>query len=75
VHDKDYRNSQKDFETFVEKLTEKIIEKDDTIPELPVKDLVRHCLRGYSKTQLTQPHTVGYANISRHEIQFRSNTI
>jgi len=42
VHDKDYRNSQKDFKTFVEKLTEKIIEKDDTIPELPVKDLVRH---------------------------------
>ncbi|KAH0543211.1 hypothetical protein FGG08_002472 [Glutinoglossum americanum] len=40
VHDKDYRNSQKDFETFVEKLTEKVIEKDDTIPELPMKDLL-----------------------------------
>jgi hypothetical protein len=41
VHDKDYRNSQKDFEAFVEKLTEMVIERDDTIPELPMKDLVR----------------------------------
>ncbi|EEP79643.1 conserved hypothetical protein [Uncinocarpus reesii 1704] len=39
-HDADYRSSKKDWETFVEKLTEKIIEKDSTIPELPVKDLV-----------------------------------
>jgi hypothetical protein len=43
VHDKDYRNAQRDFEAFVEKLTQKVIEKDDTIPELPMKDLV--CLR------------------------------
>ena len=40
-HDADYRTSKKDWETFVESLNEKIIEKDDTIPELPVKDLVR----------------------------------
>ncbi|KMU90708.1 hypothetical protein CIHG_08668 [Coccidioides immitis H538.4] len=39
-HDSDYRTSQKDWEAFVEKLTEKIIEKDSTIPELPVKDVV-----------------------------------
>ncbi|KMP02920.1 hypothetical protein CIRG_02612 [Coccidioides immitis RMSCC 2394] len=38
-HDSDYRTSQKDWEAFVEKLTEKIIEKDSTIPELPVKDV------------------------------------
>jgi Conserved hypothetical protein (DUF2461) len=41
VHDADYRTSWKDWESFVESLTEKIIEKDDTIPELPPKDLVR----------------------------------
>lgn len=39
VHDADYRQSKKDFDAFVECLTEKIIEKDDTIPELPPKDL------------------------------------
>lgn len=41
VYDADYRTSKKDFDTFVESLTEKIIEKDETIPELPPKDLVR----------------------------------
>ena len=40
VHDTDYRTSWKDWESFVESLTEKIVEKDDTIPELPPKDLV-----------------------------------
>ena len=39
MHDADYRQSKKDFDTFVESLTEKIIEKDETIPELPPKDL------------------------------------
>jgi Conserved hypothetical protein (DUF2461) len=41
VHDADYRTSWKDWESFVESLTEKIVDKDDTIPELPPKDLVR----------------------------------
>ncbi|KAI4094961.1 MAG: hypothetical protein L6R37_007148, partial [Teloschistes peruensis] len=39
VHDADYRQSKKDWDAFVEKMTEKIIEIDDTIPELPPKDL------------------------------------
>ncbi|MCJ1475556.1 hypothetical protein MMC13_004219 [Lambiella insularis] len=39
VHDADYRQSKSDFDSFVECLTEKIIEKDETIPELPPKDL------------------------------------
>lgn len=39
IHDADYRQSKKDFDSFVESLTEKIIEKDETIPELPPKDL------------------------------------
>jgi uncharacterized protein (DUF2461 family) len=41
VHDVDYRASLKDFSSFLECLTQKIIEVDDTIPELPVKDIVR----------------------------------
>ncbi|EED19344.1 conserved hypothetical protein [Talaromyces stipitatus ATCC 10500] len=40
AHDADYRASKKDWDTFVETMTEKIIEKDETIPELPAKDLV-----------------------------------
>ena len=39
MHDADYRQSKKDFDSFVECLTEKLIEKDETIPELPPKDL------------------------------------
>ena len=39
VHDADYRQSKKDFDSFVESLTEKVIVKDETIPELPPKDL------------------------------------
>ncbi|OJK02039.1 hypothetical protein ASPACDRAFT_40861 [Aspergillus aculeatus ATCC 16872] len=40
AHDADYRAAKKDWETFVETLTEQIIDQDGTIPELPVKDLV-----------------------------------
>ena len=39
VHDADYRQSKSDWDNFVSSLTEKIIEKDETIPELPPKDL------------------------------------
>jgi hypothetical protein len=40
VHDPDYRASQKDFNSFLESLTQKVIEADETVPELPVKDIV-----------------------------------
>lgn len=40
VHDADYRQSKKDFDAFVEKMTERLTEIDETIPELPPKDLV-----------------------------------
>ena len=40
VHDPDYRQSWNDWQSFVEALTEKIAELDETIPELPPKDLV-----------------------------------
>lgn len=42
VHDADYRQSKKNWDDFVEKMTEKIIEIDETVPELPPKDLVRN---------------------------------
>lgn len=40
MHDPDYRIAQKDWASFVESLTQKIIEADETVPELPVKDVV-----------------------------------
>ena len=40
MHDPDYRQSWNDWSTFVESLTEKITEVDETIPDLPPKDLV-----------------------------------
>ena len=39
LHDKDFRQSEKDWKGFVEALTEKLVEKDETIPELPYKDV------------------------------------
>ena len=41
MHDAVFRQAEKDWHSFVEKLTEKLIEVDDTIPELPYKDVVR----------------------------------
>jgi hypothetical protein len=43
VHDPDYRAALQDFHTFTEKLSEKVVEADDLIPELPVKDVVSLC--------------------------------
>ena len=40
VNDPDYRASLKDFDSFIEKLSEKVIEADETVPELPMKDIV-----------------------------------
>lgn len=40
VHDPDFRASEKDFKSFIEVLSEKLTEIDDTIPELPIKDIV-----------------------------------
>lgn len=40
MHDPDFRQAERDWHSFVAKLTEKLIEIDDTIPELPVKDVV-----------------------------------
>lgn len=40
MHDPDFRQSEKDFQMFTERLTQKLIQADETIPELPVKDVV-----------------------------------
>jgi hypothetical protein len=40
VHDPDYRAALQDFTTFTEQVSEKVVEADELIPELPVKDVV-----------------------------------
>ncbi|KAI1387828.1 uncharacterized protein F4822DRAFT_293360 [Hypoxylon trugodes] len=40
ANDAEYRRALKDWESFVETITEKIVEVDDTIPELPIKDVI-----------------------------------
>jgi len=65
VHDPDYRESWKDWESFVESLTEKISEKDETIPELPTKDLVTTCpLRCQNAKLIASSRSSGYTAMS-----------
>ncbi|CAN9443895.1 unnamed protein product [Alternaria sp. RS040] len=45
VHDPDFRVSFQDFTKFAEKVSDKIIEADETIPELPVKDVIYRIYR------------------------------
>ncbi len=71
MYDADYRASKRDFDTFVESLTEKIIEKDETIPELPPKDLVRlHAHRSYCWSRAeTEFSLLDISHIQRHTVQ------
>ena len=69
VHDADYRQSQRDWDSFVENLTEKIIEKDETIPELPPKDLVSIL---HTCDQATESHVAQTFRIYR-DVRFSSD--
>lgn len=40
-NDAEFRQAEKDWHSFVEHMTDKLMEIDDTIPELPIKDVVR----------------------------------
>ena len=84
VHDLDYRQSKKDFDAFVESLTPAIIEKDETIPELPPKDLVRFLPAillallfrytlplSYANT-LSQLYDIDISHLPRHPLLLRS---
>ncbi|KAI1256358.1 hypothetical protein MGN70_001482 [Eutypa lata] len=59
MRDPEYRRSFKDWESFVETLTERITEADETIPELPIKDVIFRIYRDirFSKDQTPyKPH-------------------
>ncbi|KAI0894746.1 hypothetical protein F4806DRAFT_472435 [Annulohypoxylon nitens] len=60
-NDKEYRRSLKDWESFVETLTEKIIEVDDTVPELPIKDVVFRIYRDVRFSKNKTPYKAHYS--------------
>ncbi|KAL8925047.1 MAG: hypothetical protein Q9208_003731 [Pyrenodesmia sp. 3 TL-2023] len=59
VHDADYRQSKKDWDAFVEKMTERMTEIDDTIPELPAKDLTFRIYRDIRFSSDPTPYKMG----------------
>jgi hypothetical protein len=69
-HDPDYRQSQKDFHCFIEKLTERLVDKDETLPELPTKDIGMcscvSCARRYSQLITTVLMLVPAASWARN---------
>ncbi|KAI1132871.1 hypothetical protein F5Y10DRAFT_171194 [Nemania abortiva] len=61
MHDPEYRRSLKDWESFVETLTEKIIEADETIPELPLKDVIFRIYRDIRFSKDPTPYKPHYS--------------
>ena len=68
MHDPDYRTSWKDWESFVESLTEKLMEKDETVPELPPKDLVFRIYRDVRFSSDPTPYKVCARTLALAEI-------
>lgn len=58
ANDGEYRRSLKDWESFVETLTEKIVETDETIPELPLKDVIFRIYRDIRFSKDPTPYKV-----------------
>ncbi|TWU73086.1 hypothetical protein ED733_004123 [Metarhizium rileyi] len=55
-HDDEYRRALKDWQSFVETITQKIIEVDETIPELPVKDVIFRIYRDVRFSKIKTPY-------------------
>jgi uncharacterized protein (DUF2461 family) len=64
VRDPEFRRSLKDWEAFVETLTEKIIESDETIPELPLKDVIFRIYRDIRFSKDPTPYKVSLNSTS-----------
>ncbi|KAI1502124.1 hypothetical protein F5X99DRAFT_168342 [Biscogniauxia marginata] len=61
MHDPEYRRSLKDWESFVETLTERIIDADETIPELPLKDVIFRIYRDIRFSKDPTPYKPHYS--------------
>ncbi|KAF3761806.1 hypothetical protein M406DRAFT_281903 [Cryphonectria parasitica EP155] len=59
--DDEYRRSLKDWNTFVETLTQRIITADPTIPELPIKDVVFRIYRDIRFSKDPTPYKPHYS--------------
>ncbi|RFU30487.1 hypothetical protein B7463_g5868, partial [Scytalidium lignicola] len=60
-HEEDFRQSQKDFASYIERLSELVIEKDETIPELPVKDVIFRIYRDIRFSNDKTPYKTHFA--------------
>jgi uncharacterized protein (DUF2461 family) len=60
VRDPEYRRTLKDWESFVEALTERVIEADETIPELPLKDIIFRIYRDIRFSKDPTPYKVRF---------------
>ncbi|KAH7020956.1 uncharacterized protein B0I36DRAFT_367426 [Microdochium trichocladiopsis] len=61
LHDEEYRRSLKDWESFVESITEKITEADETVPELPLKDVIFRIYRDVRFSKDPTPYKPHYS--------------
>ncbi|KAH6647311.1 hypothetical protein BKA67DRAFT_539188 [Truncatella angustata] len=61
MRDPEFRRSLKDWESFVETLTDKIIESDETIPELPLKDVIFRIYRDIRFSKDPTPYKPHYS--------------
>lgn len=59
MNDKEYRRSLKDWESFVESFTQRIIKADETVPELPAKDVIFRIYRDVRFSKDPTPYKVG----------------
>ncbi|KAF3048305.1 hypothetical protein E8E12_011662 [Didymella heteroderae] len=69
-----YRVAVQDFSDFISKLTERIVEIDETIPELPVKDIIQPNGGSFVGGGLWQPEAESLSKL-RREIDRRSTRI
>jgi hypothetical protein len=74
VHDPDYRAALQDFTTFTGKLSEKVIEVDELIPELPVKDVVSTTHTDAS-TVLTSDRSIVSTGVYSSQRSIKSNML
>jgi hypothetical protein len=63
VHDPDFRVAFQDFTTFTEKVSDKVIEADSTIPELPVKDVVGAHAHNIAYRPNVMPRSIEYTEV------------
>lgn len=59
AHDGEYRRALQDWNSFVETTTQKITEIDETVPELPVKDIIFRIHRDIRFSKDPTPYKVG----------------